>query len=86
MSWEKNYDNWKLASPYDNEPDIEVFKAEKYDYYTTNYDTIVKFDMKMLEIEKDENINLDEASEELADLLGLHLDESDAIEEYYDRK
>ncbi len=91
--WEKNYDNWKLATPWDNEPDIEVFKAEKYNYYTTDYDTVVNFDLQMLEAKKLGHIGyetkedfLEDFAENLADELNLHFYEDSAIEEYYERK
>ena len=48
MSWnDKAYDNWKLASPYDDEPNIEVFKAEKYQAYSTSEDDIQNFEDAM---------------------------------------
>jgi hypothetical protein len=44
---DKAYDNWKLASPYDDEPNIEVFKAENYQAYSTSEDDIQNFEDAM---------------------------------------
>ena len=86
MNWDK-YDNWRLSTPYDNIEDIEVFKAEKYDFYTTDYDSIVKFDLEMINAEKldyseydSQGEFLEEYSENLADDLELQTSECDAIE------
>lgn len=88
----KGYDDWKLATPWDNEPDIEVFKAEKHDYYSINHDTVIDFDLQMLKAEKLGYVGydtkedfLEDFADNLADELGLHFYESSAIEEYYER-
>ena len=88
MNWDK-YDDWKLASPCDDENEIEVFKAEKYEYYTTCYDSIVNFDTDMLKLEKDGEIGdydtkeeyLEDHADTLADKYSLSISESDAIED-----
>ena len=71
MNW-NNYDEYKLATPYDNEPDYDIYKAEKYDFFTMDYDAVIEFDTKVLaasQFRSDED--LEEFAEELAEELGL---------------
>tara|TARA_R110001606_G_scaffold355350_1_gene506264 strand:- start:1425 stop:1769 length:345 start_codon:yes stop_codon:yes gene_type:complete len=87
---DKAYDNWKLASPYDDEPNIEVFKAEKYEVYTTNEDDIYKFEEVMESVQyhviQPEYDSRDEYLEEcmynLIDDLSLHGDDIGAMEAF----
>lgn len=79
-----NYDAWKLATPWDDEPDYpEVFKADKYEYFTEDEDLVNKFDETMLKYEyhvlqkeyADRKEYLEECAENVADDLGLDLSE-----------
>ena len=47
-----NYDAWKLATPWDDEPNYpEIFKAEKHGVYSVNEKDIAIFDDKMESIQ-----------------------------------
>lgn len=89
MNWDK-YDQWRLATPYDNEPDIEVFKVNGYEYYHTDEGLIDDFDKEVKETftkrSKDESRDFEELAEELSDFLGLFSTEFDAIESYLENE
>ena len=84
---DQDYDNWKLATPYDDEPNIEVFKAEKYEVYSTNEDDIHKFDESMESVQyhviqavyESREDYLDECFENIVDNISLHSDEVGAM-------
>lgn len=88
----KNYDNWKLSTPYDNDDNIEVFKTDKYEFYSTNEKMIDLFDKEILKYEYHVIDNcydtreeyLEECAENLAEEFDLSCDESDALINYYD--
>lgn len=74
-----NYDAWKLATPWDDEPDYpEIFKADKYEYFTEDEDLINKFDETMLKYEyhvvQEEYADRNEYLEECADNVACDLD------------
>lgn len=84
-----NYDAWKLATPWDDEPDYpEIYKADKYEYFTEDEKSIEKFDETMLKYEyhvvqkeyADRNEYLEECAETVAEDLGLHLSEIQCLE------
>jgi len=85
------YDNWLLKGSGVDDIDIEVFKAEKYEIYTTDYDSIIKFDLDMIKAEKlewckdsydDREEYIEECVDSLVQELNLHLREEDATEAY----
>ena len=97
MAWsDREYDNWKLSSPYDNDNSPEIFESRKHKLFSCYEDKINEFDDKILEAEKDASKyelcadNLEEYIEYLQDNLQLHSDEYGAIEElesnYHDEK
>lgn len=87
MNWDK-YDQWRLASPYENE--VEVFKAENYEFYSLVESSVEDFDTKMQEYEASKTPSdyetreeyLEDSAENLADELGLYSSEFQAIEAY----
>lgn len=95
MNWD-NYDNWKLASPYDDEHDIEIFETEKFNYVSNDEVQINEFDDKIKIAVNDDCLylhicdSLEEYAEHLADELGLYSSEYDLIstleENYHDGK
>lgn len=89
-----NYDAWKLATPWDDELDYpEVFKADKYEYFTEDEDLVNEFDEIMLKYEyhvvqkeyADRKEYLEECAENVADDLGLYMTESDCLIDIGDR-
>ena len=75
-----NYDSWKLATPWDDEPEMpEVYETEKYEFFTHDENLANEFDKKMVKLEmrvvpecydtKEEYY--EELAYELADNLGL---------------
>jgi hypothetical protein len=75
-----NYDSWKLATPWDDEPEMpEVYKTKKYEFFTHDENLANEFDKKMVKLEmkkvpesydtKEEYY--EELAYELADDLGL---------------
>lgn len=47
-----DYDTWKTSTPWDNEPDLpEIYKADKYEFFTDDEPLVDEFDKKMLEFE-----------------------------------
>ena len=82
MNWD-NYDKWKLSTPWDNEKEIEVFKAEKYNYFSCYENRVNDFDSRIEKLKDMWHISYDsyeEAIEDLAENLGLCNNEHDAIE------
>ena len=84
-----NYDAWKLATPWDNEPDLpEIYKTEKYEFFTEDEKLALEFDRKMVKLEmskvpeiydtKEEYFQ--ELAENLADDLGLEHSEQRVLE------
>jgi hypothetical protein len=74
-----NYDSWKLATPWDDEPEMpEVYETEKYGYFHTDEELIEKFDRKVKKFEMLEvpscYVSQDEYIEELAGNLSYDLD------------
>jgi len=97
MTWnDKAYDNWKLASPYDDEHNIEVFETEKFGYVSNDEDAVNDFDHKMNLAVKNDCMylhicdDLEEYAEHLAEELTLYKDEYELIstleENYHDDK
>ena len=84
-----NYDAWKLATPWDDEPEMpEIYKTDKYEYFTEEEKTANKFDETMLKYEyhvvqkeyADRNEYLEECADNVADDLGLYLTEHYCLE------
>ena len=84
-----DYDTWKTSTPWDNEPDMpEVYKAEKYEFFTEDEKLALEFDRKMVKLEmrkvpaeydsKEEYFQ--ELAENLADDLGLEYSEQRVLE------
>lgn len=81
MNWD-NYDKWRLASPYDDEQEVETFKTEKYNFYSLDENLINKFDAEIDAVEKraiELEIDPEDAAEELAEMLGLYSSEEELL-------
>jgi hypothetical protein len=80
-----NYDNWKLATPWDDEPEMpEVYETEKYGYFHTDENLINEFDSKLKAYidngaRKDDD-TIDEYAEELSEEMELFLSEDDCLQ------
>lgn len=89
-----NYDNWKLATPWDDVVEIEVYKVEEYEYFTHDDKLANKFDDIMLQykyhvVQKeydDRQEYLEECADNLADDLGLSYSENDALISYQENE
>jgi len=93
----KNYDNWKIATPYENEVP-ELFETEKYNLFSTNEDDVQNFNDRIEEISKEYdkdsynsyNEFFQEYIENLQDEFNLSSDQVGALEiaeqNYYDEK
>jgi hypothetical protein len=93
---DRDYDNWKLASPYENDiclGDYDATETDKYKYFSCNYEDVIKFDLEMIEAEKmgfdgfdSQGEFLEDYAENLADELCLYEKEEDAIEVFLIQK
>ena len=84
MNWD-NYDKWRLASPYDDQIEVEIFETRKYKYYSLNENLINKFDDQIEAFERkaqELEICPEDVAEELAEELGLYNDETELIIEH----
>lgn len=90
-----NYDAWKLATPWDDEPEMpEIFKTDKYEYFTEDEKSIEKFDETMLKYEyhviqkeyADRNEYLEECAENVADNLDLSISEEFCLKKISDKQ
>jgi hypothetical protein len=90
MSGFDNYDNWKLASPYDDQFEVEIFQTEKFEHFSLDEDIVNDFDDQFKAFEyhvvgeeydtREEYLEV--CAENLADNLGLYGTESGALESY----
>ena len=94
MTWDK-YDEWKLRSPYENERQIETFKALEHEVYSTNEDNICKFDDGIIEAKKVKTLEayyesleeyLEETKDNLIDEFNLFEDESSCIIDFLENE
>ena len=95
MSWsDKAYDNWKLSSPPEWENEIEVFKAENYQAYSTSEDDIQNFEEAMesvqyhvIQPEYDSREEyLEECEGNFSDDFDMHCEEYRAIEAFQENE
>lgn len=92
----RDYDNWKLSTPWDNEPNYpEIFKTKNYDYYSMSENKIDTFDKVIKNFENkpfDGSIYdskeefLEETAENLADDLNLFSSEESALIEFLENE
>ncbi len=91
MNWDK-YDNWKLASPPEWENEIEVFKADKYNRYSTCEEDIQAFDDAMESVKyhviskeyESREEYLEECQDNFEEEFNIHCEEWQALEAYQD--
>lgn len=82
MSVWDNYDKWKLSTPWDNEPDIEIFESQCGNYFTFDELEMNRFEKSIdheVELALDEYDDMDNLIENIADDFKLYESREDAL-------